>query len=373
MSGPESKTSESGGAEIGDASRIPGIGKRPRFPLPFRVLGIESSCDETAVAVWDADRGLLAHEVFSQFDLHRAWGGVVPELASRDHIRRLLPMVRTVLEAARTTPADLRGVAYTAGPGLIGALMVGAAVAESLAYAWGVPVIGVHHLEGHLLAPMLEPEPPDFPFVALLVSGGHTMLVDVEGVGRYRILGESLDDAAGEAFDKTAKLLGLGYPGGAALAALAEQGREGRYDFPRPMLDRPALDFSFSGLKTAAMLALRERPLDEQGRADLARGFEAAVVDTLVAKALRALEATGRRTLVIAGGVGANRRLRTQLAAAAAARGARVYYPRPGFCTDNAAMIALAGGLRLHAGERAGLALRARARWPLDELAPPRH
>jgi len=339
----------------------------------MRVLGIESSCDETAVAVWDSSSGLLAHEVFSQFDLHRAWGGVVPELASRDHIRRLLPMIRTVLTAADTAPLAVTGVAYTAGPGLIGALLVGACVADSLAWAWGVPAIGVHHLEGHLLAPMLEPEPPAFPFVALLVSGGHTMLVDVEGVGRYRILGESLDDAAGEAFDKTAKLLGLGYPGGAALAALAEAGREGVYRFPRPMLDRPGLDFSFSGLKTAAVVALRNRVPDEQGRADLARGFEAAVVDTLVAKALRALDATGRSTLIVAGGVGANRRLRSQLAAAVEARGARVHYPRPAFCTDNAAMIALAGGLRLAAGERTGPAIRARARWPLDELAPPPH
>jgi N6-L-threonylcarbamoyladenine synthase len=339
----------------------------------MRVLGIESSCDETAVAVWDRSSGLLAHEVFSQFDLHRAWGGVVPELASRDHIRRLLPMIRTVLTAADTAPLAVTGVAYTAGPGLIGALLVGACVADSLAWAWGVPAIGIHHLEGHLLAPMLEPEPPAFPFVALLVSGGHTMLVDVEGVGRYRILGESLDDAAGEAFDKTAKLLGLGYPGGAALAALAETGREGVYRFPRPMLDRPGLDFSFSGLKTAAVVALRNRVPDEQGRADLARGFEAAVVDTLVAKALRALDATGRSTLIVAGGVGANRRLRSQLAAAVEARGARVHYPRPAFCTDNAAMIALAGGLRLAAGERSGPAIRARARWPLDELAPPPH
>jgi N6-L-threonylcarbamoyladenine synthase len=337
----------------------------------MRVLGIESSCDETAVAVYDGDRGLLAHEVFSQFDLHRAWGGVVPELAARDHIRRLLPMIRATLAGAGTAPADLGGVAYTAGPGLIGALMVGAAVAESLAYAWGVPVIGIHHLEGHLLAPMLETESPAFPFVALLVSGGHTMLVEVTGIGDYRILGESLDDAAGEAFDKTAKLLGLGYPGGAALAALAERGRPGTYRFPRPMMDRPGLDFSFSGLKTAAVVALRGRELGEQGRADLAQGFEAAIVDTLVGKSLRALEATGHDVLVVAGGVGANRRLRSDLARAAAARGARVYYPRPGFCTDNAAMIAYAGYRRLAAGEHAGQAIRARPRWPLGELRPP--
>jgi len=334
------------------------------------VLGLETSCDETAVAVYDGSRGLLGDEVFSQFDLHRAWGGVVPELAARDHIRRLLPMVKATLAGAGTAPGDVDGVAYTAGPGLIGALMVGAAVAESLAYAWGVPVIGVHHMEGHLLAPMLEPDPPGFPFVALLVSGGHTMLVEVAGVGRYRILGESLDDAAGEAFDKTAKLLGLGYPGGAALAALAEKGRPGVFEFPRPMLDRPGLDFSFSGLKTAAVVAAKDRALDDQGRADLARGFEAAVVDTLVAKALRALDSTGLDTLVVAGGVGANRKLRADLAAAAARRGARVHYPRPGFCTDNAAMIAYAGYRRLSAGQHADIAIRARARWPLDELAP---
>jgi N6-L-threonylcarbamoyladenine synthase len=336
----------------------------------MRVLGIESSCDETAVAVYDGGRGLLAHEVFSQFDLHRAWGGVVPELAARDHIQRLLPMIRTTLADAATVPAEVGGIAYTAGPGLIGALMVGGAVAESLAYAWGVPVIGIHHMEGHLLAPMLEPDPPPLPFVALLVSGGHTMLVEVTGIGRYRILGESLDDAAGEAFDKTAKLLGLGYPGGAALAALAARGRPGVFEFPRPMMDRPGLDFSFSGLKTAAVVALRGRQLDEQGRADLAHAFEAAIVDTLVGKALRALEYTGHDRLVVAGGVGANRKLRTDLAVAAAERGARVYYPRPGFCTDNAAMIAYAGYRRLAAGQHAGQAIRARPRWPLDELEP---
>jgi len=298
---------------------------------------------------------------------------VVPELAARDHIRRLLPMIRATLAAAGTAPADVDGVAYTAGPGLIGALMVGGSVAESLAFAWGVPVIGVHHLEGHLLAPMLEADPPPFPFVALLVSGGHTLLVEVAGIGRYRILGESLDDAAGEAFDKTAKLLGLGYPGGAALAALAEKGRPGVFDFPRPMMDRPGLDFSFSGLKTAAVVAMKGRALDDQARADLAHGFEAAIVDTLVGKALRALEATGHAALVVAGGVGANRRLRDDLAAAAGKRGAHVYYPRPGFCTDNAAMIAYAGYRRLAAGEHQGQAIRARPRWPLDELQPVGH
>jgi N6-L-threonylcarbamoyladenine synthase len=336
-----------------------------------RVLGIETSCDETAVAVYEGGRGLLAHRVYTQTDLHEIWGGVVPELASRDHVRRLTPMIRQAMADAGTGPLELDGVAYTAGPGLVGALLVGATVARGLAYAWGVPAVGVHHLEGHLLAPMLEPDPPAFPFVALLVSGGHTMLVDVEGVGRYRVLGESLDDAAGEAFDKTAKLLGLAYPGGAKLAKLAESGRAGAFEFPRPMLDRPGLDFSFSGLKTAALVALKDRVQDEAMRADLAHGFEAAVVDTLVAKSLRALAATGRRALVVAGGVGANRRLRSQLAEAAATRGARVHYPRLEFCTDNAAMIAYAGHARLAAGERATLSVDARARWPLQELQPP--
>lgn len=339
----------------------------------MRVLGIESSCDETATAVICSDRGLLSHQVHSQVALHAQWGGVVPELASRDHVRRVLPMVRGALADARLDAADVDGVAYTAGPGLIGALLVGAGVARSLAFAWGVPAVGVHHLEGHLLAPLLEPEAPGFPFLALLVSGGHTLLVEVRGLGDYRILGESLDDAAGEAFDKTAKMMGLGYPGGPALARLAATGRAGRYDLPRPMLDRPGFDFSFSGLKTAAVLALRGVGDDPAARADLAAEFEAAVVATLTAKSLRALEHTGLDKLVVAGGVGANQRLRTDLRAAAASRGARVYYPRPEFCTDNAAMIALAGRMRLERGEREGLAIRARARWPLDELRPPIH
>jgi N6-L-threonylcarbamoyladenine synthase len=336
-----------------------------------RVLGVETSCDETAVAVYEGGRGLLAHRVYTQTDLHEIWGGVVPELASRDHVRRLTPMIRQAMADAGATPASIDGVAYTAGPGLVGALLVGATVARGLAYAWSVPAVGVHHLEGHLLAPLLEPDPPPFPFLALLVSGGHTMLVDVEGLGRYRVLGESLDDAAGEAFDKTAKLLGLAYPGGAKLSKLAESGRDGVYEFPRPMLDRPGLDFSFSGLKTAALVALQGREQDDAMRADLARGFEAAVVDTLVAKSLRALKATGRRALVVAGGVGANRRLRERLAEAAAARGARVHYPRLEFCTDNAAMIAYAGHARLEAGERATLSVDARARWPLPDLRAP--
>ena len=348
-------------------------GPTPSAPpgMRMRTLGLESSCDETAVAVYDGIEGLLAHRVYTQTDLHEIWGGVVPELASRDHVRRLLPMIRTVLAEAGLQARDLDGVAYTAGPGLIGALLVGATVGRCLAYAWGLPALGVHHLEGHLLAARLEDDPPGFPYLALLVSGGHTMLVDVEGVGRYRVLGESLDDAAGEAFDKTAKLLGLGYPGGARLAALAEAGRPGVYTFPRPMLDRPGFDFSFSGLKTAALLALRAAGNDPAAPADLARGFEEAIVETLATKTARALAATGRTMLVVAGGVGANRRLRARLAEVAAARGAFTAYPREEFCTDNAAMIALAGHARLAAGERAGLAVVARARWPLAELRPP--
>ena len=336
----------------------------------MRVLAIESSCDESAVAVLDEDRGLLAHVLHSQIDLHRVYGGVVPELASRDHVRRLVPLVHTALAEAATTPADLHGVAYTAGPGLIGALLTGAALARSLAWAWGLPAINVHHLEGHLLAPLLEPDPPGFPHVALLVSGGHTMLVEVRGIGAYRVLGETRDDAAGEAFDKTAKLLGLPYPGGPELARLALEGRPGAYSFPRPMLDRPGLEFSFSGLKTAVSLVVKAPDFDPARRADVAHGVETAIVATLVAKALRALEATGLDTLVVSGGVGANRRLRADLSAAAARRGARVNYPRIEFCTDNAAMVAVAGLARLRAGERTGLAIEARAQWPLDSLAP---
>jgi N6-L-threonylcarbamoyladenine synthase len=333
----------------------------------MRVIGIETSCDETAVAVFDTGQGLLSHRLHSQIALHQAYGGVVPELASRDHVRKLLPLVREALSAAQTTADRVDGVAYTAGPGLIGALLVGAGFARSLAYAWGKPAVGIHHLEGHLLAALLEPEAPEFPFLALLVSGGHTQLVDVAGVGNYRILGQTLDDAAGEAFDKTAKMLGLPYPGGAALAQLARAGRSGRFSFPRPMLDRPGLDFSFSGLKTAALVALRGRVVDEEIRADVAHGFQEAVVDTLAEKARRALVAGGHRRLVVAGGVGANQRLRQRLGDVARDAGARVYFPRAEFCTDNGAMIALAGALRLAAGQRQGLAVDARANWELGD------
>ena len=313
--------------------------------------------------------GLLAHGLFSQIELHRAYGGVVPELASRDHVRRLLPLVESVLNAAGArAPGEIQGVAYTAGPGLIGALLTGAALARSLAFAWGVPALGVHHLEGHLLAPLLEPEPPPFPHVALLVSGGHTLLIEVSAIGRYRVLGASRDDAAGEAFDKTEKLLGLPYPGGPHLAELAREGRPGRFKFPRPMLDRPGLEFSFSGLKTAVLHAVAAQELTPAVRADVARGVEDAIVDTLIAKSLRALEATGLAVLVVSGGVSANRTLRERLAAAVGARGARVYYPRIEFSTDNAAMIAVAGLARLKAGERDTLAIGARAQWPLESL-----
>ncbi|MGQ0835140.1 MAG: tRNA (adenosine(37)-N6)-threonylcarbamoyltransferase complex transferase subunit TsaD [Gammaproteobacteria bacterium] len=336
----------------------------------MRVLAIESSCDESAVAVLDAERGLIAHELFSQIELHRLYGGVVPELASRDHVRRLLPLVRAAFEQADTRPHDLSGVAYTAGPGLIGALLTGAALGRSLAYAWRVPAIGVHHLEGHLLAPLLEPDVPPFPHVALLVSGGHTMLIEAQAIGRYELLGESRDDAAGEAFDKTAKLLGLPYPGGPELARLAESGRPGAFEFPRPMLDRAGLEFSFSGLKTAVLRALQGRELTQQLKADVAFGVEDAIVATLVGKALRALDMTGLSTLVVSGGVSANTRLRDALSKAAAARGARAYYPRLEFCTDNAAMIAVAGLARLAAGQHEPTAIRAHARWPLESVPP---
>lgn len=339
----------------------------------MKVLGIETSCDETGVAVYDSERGLLSDALHSQVELHARYGGVVPELASRDHIRRLLPLTRRALADAGVPLSAIDAIAYTAGPGLAGALLTGAAFAESMALALEVPALPIHHLEGHLLSPLMAPDRPDFPFVALLVSGGHTQLMQVWGIGRYELLGESLDDAAGEAFDKTAKLLGLGYPGGPALARLAAGGRPGRYSLPRPMMASGDLDFSFSGLKTAVLTAVRDRTLDERSRADLAAEFQQAVVDVLVSKAIAALGRRGQRHLVVAGGVGANRALRERLSAAAASAGARVHYPPPALCTDNGAMIAFAGAARLSAsGLACGThgAFSVRPRWPLQELSP---
>jgi tRNA N6-adenosine threonylcarbamoyltransferase len=332
------------------------------------VLGIETSCDETGVALYDGARGLLAHALYSQVDLHAQYGGVVPELASRDHVRKLLPIVSQLIDKTGLNRSDIDGVAYTAGPGLVGALLVGATTGRALAWGWGVPAVGVHHMEGHLLAPMLEDEPPAFPFLALLVSGGHTLLVEVSGVGRYRLLGDSIDDAVGEAFDKTATVLGLGYPGGPALSALAPGGRPGRYRFPRPMTDRPGLEFSFSGLKTFALNTWNDSDRTDQDRADIALAFEEAVADTMVIKCRRALEQTGLAVLVIAGGVGANRRLRERLAGLMQERGGRVCYPRAEFCTDNGAMIAYAGYCRLEAGQHESLSIRVTPRWSLEEL-----
>ncbi|WP_413742316.1 tRNA (adenosine(37)-N6)-threonylcarbamoyltransferase complex transferase subunit TsaD [Sodalis sp. RH15] len=334
----------------------------------MRVLGIETSCDETGVAIYDQQAGLLANQLYSQVKLHADYGGVVPELASRDHVRKAVPLIQAALLEAGMGAKDIDGVAYTAGPGLVGALMVGATVGRALAYAWGVPAVAVHHMEGHLLAPMLEENPPVFPFVALLVSGGHTQLIHVAGIGRYTLLGESIDDAAGEAFDKTAKLLGLDYPGGPLLSQLARQGVAGRFTFPRPMTDRPGLDFSFSGLKTFAANTVRANDGDPQTRADIARAFEDAVVDTLLIKCRRALEQTGLERLVIAGGVSANSALRERLAAMMRSRGGQVFYARPEFCTDNGAMIAYAGMVRLQNGIMGDLAITVRPRWPLAEL-----
>jgi N6-L-threonylcarbamoyladenine synthase len=343
------------------------------------VLGIETSCDETGIGLYDSERGLLAHDVHTQAALHAQYGGVVPELASRDHIRRILPLVRIVVARAGTNLADIDAIAYTQGPGLAGALLVGASIATALAYALGVPAIGVHHLEGHLLSPLLSKRPPPFPFIALLVSGGHTQLMNVKAIGRYAVLGETLDDAAGEAFDKTAQLLGLGYPGGPALALLADRGQPGRFHLPRPMITSGNLEFSFSGLKTAVATLARTRMLDETERADLAAEFQEAIVDVLVAKCSAALAATGDRRLVVAGGVGANRRLRERLDAAATAEGFKTFYPEPELCTDNGAMIALAGALRLkdsqdsgfsiHDSGRRTYAFTVQPRWDLAEVA----
>ena len=338
------------------------------------ILGLETSCDETGVALYDTELGLLSHALFSQVDIHVEYGGVVPELASRDHVRKTLPLVDQVLEEAGIIAQDIDGVAYTAGPGLAGALMVGATLARSLAWGWGVPALGIHHMEGHLLAPMLEADVPQFPFVALLVSGGHTQLVRVDGIGRYRLLGESLDDAAGEAFDKVAKMLGLPYPGGPHIARMAQNGNTQRFDFPRPMVNRPGLDFSFSGLKTYTLNTIADcrlnAELSEQDRCDIACAFEEAVVATLVIKCRRALRQEALKTLVIAGGVSANTRLRSALEQALAKEGARVFYPAPMFCTDNGAMIAYAGAQRMQAGLVDDANTRVRPRWPMEELSP---
>lgn len=337
------------------------------------VLGLETSCDETGVALYDSEQGLLADALFSQIDLHRVYGGVVPELASRDHVKRMLPLIRQVLAEAGREASQIDAVAYTAGPGLVGALLVGASCAQAMAFAWNVPAIGVHHMEGHLLAPMLEQAAPAFPFVALLVSGGHTQLVRVDGIGRYELLGESVDDAAGEAFDKTAKLMGLRYPGGPEIAALAEHGTPGRFTFPRPMTDRPGLDFSFSGLKTSTLTTWQQRRNagddGEQTRCDIALAFQQAVVDTLTIKCQRALKQTGLKSLVIAGGVSANLSLRQSLEKMLGEVGGQVFYARPRFCTDNGAMIAYAGCQRLLAGQHEGPEISVQARWPMEQLA----
>lgn len=339
----------------------------------MKILGIETSCDETGVAIFDEEKGLIANQLYSQIEMHADYGGVVPELASRDHIRKTLPLIDAALKEANLTAKDIDGIAYTAGPGLVGALLVGTTIARSLAYAWQVPALGVHHMEGHLLAPMLEDNPPPFPFVALLISGGHTQLVKVDGVGQYELLGESIDDAAGEAFDKTGKLLGLDYPAGVAVSKLAEQGTPNRFIFPRPMTDRPGLDFSFSGLKTFAANTINanlnaEGKLDEQTRCDIAHAFQQAVVDTIIIKCKRALQQTGYKRLVMAGGVSANKQLRADLAEMMKNLKGEVFYPRPQFCTDNGAMIAYTGFLRLKHGEHTDLSVSVKPRWAMTDL-----
>jgi len=348
------------------------------------ILGIESSCDETGIALYDTEKGLLGHKIYSQIAVHADYGGVVPELASRDHVRKTIPLIKELLAECGLEKESIEGIAFTSGPGLVGALMVGACIGRALAYAWDIPAIPVHHMEGHLLAPMLEENKPDFPFIALLVSGGHTQIVEVQGIGQYQILGESIDDAAGEAFDKTAKLLGLDYPGGPMLAKLAEQGEKGKYKFPRPMTDRPGLDFSFSGLKTAAANVIRAEGIHlagsksnneiaepenvEQIKADIAYAFQEAVVDTIVIKCRRAVEQTGIKTLVIAGGVSANTELREKLAVLMSKKRGQVFYPRHEFCTDNGAMIAVAGAQRILTQGNKELAVKAKPRWSIEEL-----
>lgn len=336
----------------------------------MRIIGIETSCDETGIAIYDDEKGLLAHQLYSQVKIHADYGGVVPELASRDHVKKTIPLIKAALKEAKLGKEDIDGIAYTAGPGLVGALLVGATIGRSLAFAWGVPAVPVHHMEGHLLAPMLEDKAPEFPFVAVLVSGGHSMIVEVRGIGEYTILGESIDDAAGEAFDKTAKLMGLDYPGGPLLSKLAQKGTPGRFKFPRPMTDRPGLDMSFSGLKTFTANTIAANGDDEQTRADIALAFEEAVCATLAIKCRRALEQTGLKRIVMAGGVSANQRLRAELAQLADKIGGEVFYPRTEFCTDNGAMIAYAGMQRLKNGDVSDLSVQARPRWPIDELPP---
>lgn len=339
-----------------------------------RVLGIETSCDDTGVAIYDSEQGLLAHALYSQIETHQEYGGVVPELAARDHIRKIIPLVDAVLEKAACGKDSITGIAFTSGPGLAGALLAGSSVAKGLAFAWGVPAVGVHHMEGHMLAPMLEDNAPEFPFVALLVSGGHTLLAEVKGVGEYKILGQTLDDAVGEAFDKTAKILSLGYPGGPAIAKAAEQGQASRFKFPRPMIDRPGMDFSYSGLKTfalntAAKEADENRTLDPQTVCDIAHAFQEAAVDTLAIKCKRALLFTGAKRLVVAGGVGANLRLREELKNLTNKMRCELFYPRIEFCTDNGAMIAYAGSQRLHQANP-DLSFQVKPRWSLEELPP---
>ncbi len=341
----------------------------------MRILGIETSCDETGIAIYDDEQGIMAHRLYSQIAVHADYGGVVPELASRDHVRKTIPLIKDVLVDANVTPQALDGIAYTAGPGLVGALLVGCSIGRSLAYGWNLPAVPVHHMEGHLLAPMLEDKAPQFPFVALLVSGGHTMLVRVDGIGQYQVLGESVDDAAGEAFDKTAKLLGLDYPGGPVLAKMAAQGRAKQFKFPRPMTNKPGLDFSFSGLKTFAANTIQQAIQPHlsaaektQIKADIAYAFQEAVVDTLTIKCRRALEQTKLKRLVIAGGVSANTMLRENLASTMKKLQGEVFYPRPEFCTDNGAMIAYAGLQRLKSGVHQDLTFKATPRWPLDTL-----
>ena len=333
------------------------------------ILGIETSCDETGVAIYHPEKGLLSHCLYSQVAMHSDYGGIVPELASRDHIRRIIPLIKQALADAKLNKTDITGIAYTAGPGLVGALLVGASTARSLAWAWNIPAIAVHHMEGHLLAPMLEENPPEFPFVALLISGGHTQLIEVQGIGHYQLLGESLDDAAGEAFDKTAKMLGLGYPGGPKLSALAKQGKP-RFKFPRPMTNRPGLDFSFSGLKTFTMNTLQNSQQTDEDKADIAYAFEHSVADTVSIKCRRALQQTGLKRLIIAGGVSANDTIRSTLQAMVKKEQAELFFPRLEFCTDNGAMIAYAGCQRLMAGQQQDLVIFAKPRWPLSQLDP---